>query len=111
MITETRLCRGSLYFVGASALCRAAFPQGVIEQSRDAAGRARRLQDLALWRASTLLPKLADGPFESPTLTIPLAQRLLDVTHHSAGQRREAGRGGDLASGGRVGVRPGLCGR
>ncbi len=68
------------------------FLEGVMEQSRDAAERASRLQDLAQkWRASlargrasALLPKLADSLFASPILTIPQAQRLLDVTYHSA---------------------------
>ena len=68
------------------------FLQGVIEQSQDAAARAKRLQDLqqkwreslAQGRASALLPKLADSLFASPILTIPQAQRLLDVTYHSA---------------------------
>jgi len=68
------------------------FLQGVIEQSQDAAARAKRLQDLqqkwreslAQGRASALLPKLADSLFASPILTIPQAQRQLDVTYHSA---------------------------
>jgi Fic family protein len=68
------------------------FLQGVIEQSRDAAARAKRLQDLQIaWRdaltqgrASALLPKLADSLFASPILTIPRAQRLLEVTYHTA---------------------------
>lgn len=70
----------------------ALLPEGVIEQSQDAAARAKRLQDLqqkwraglAQGRASALLPKLADSLFASPILTIPQAQRLLDVTYHSA---------------------------
>jgi Fic family protein len=68
------------------------FLQGVIEQSRDAAERARRLQDLAQrWRdslaqgrASALPMKLADSLFASPILTIPQAQGVLDVSYNGA---------------------------
>jgi Fic family protein len=68
------------------------FLRGVTEQSRDAIVRARQLQDLEMaWRerlaqarASALLLRLADSLFKSPMLTIPEAQRLLDVTYHSA---------------------------
>ena len=35
-------------------------------------------------RASTLLLRLADSLFTSPILTIPEAQRRLEVTYHSA---------------------------
>jgi len=68
------------------------FLRGVAEQSQDATRRARRLQDLReAWRrkltqtrASALLLRLADGLFASPIITIPEAQRLLDVTYPSA---------------------------
>ena len=53
---------------------------------------AKQLQDLqAAWRerlmqarTSALLVRLADGLFTSPIITIPEAQRLLNVTYHSA---------------------------
>jgi Fic family protein len=68
------------------------FLQGVTEQARDAIARARRLQDLQVtWRerlmqarASALLLRLADYLFDAPVLTIPEAQRLLEVTYRSA---------------------------
>jgi len=68
------------------------FLRGVTEQARDAIARAKRLQGLqATWRerltqarASALLLRLADSLFASPVLTIPEAQRLLDVTYRSA---------------------------
>lgn len=68
------------------------FLRGVAEQARDAARRARRLQDLRLeWqqrlttaRASALLVRLADSLFDLPVLTIPKAQELLQVTYRSA---------------------------
>ena len=68
------------------------FLAGVEEQARDANARAKRLQDLQLeWRrrltqarASALLPRLADALFDSPVITIPQAQRILQVTYHSA---------------------------
>ena len=68
------------------------FVRGVAEQAHDAIIRARQLQDLqAAWRdqlrrarASTLLLRLADSLFESPILTIPDAQRRLEVTYPSA---------------------------
>lgn len=68
------------------------FLRGVTEQSRDALIRAKRLQDLQIeWRdrltqarASALLPRLADSLFESPVLTIPQAEKILDVTYRSA---------------------------
>ncbi len=67
------------------------FLQGVAEQARDAVVRAKRLQDLqASWRerlaqARSALPlRLADSLFDSPVLTIPQAQRLLEVTYPSA---------------------------
>lgn len=68
------------------------FLRGVAEQARDAIKRAKRLQDLqADWRqrltqarASTLLLRLVDNLFDSPLLTIPLAQKMLGVTYHSA---------------------------
>jgi len=68
------------------------FLQGVAEQAQDAIARAKRLQDLQHeWRekltqarASALLLRLADSLFQSPVITIPQAQRLLDVTYRSA---------------------------
>lgn len=68
------------------------FLRGVAEQAQDAIARAKRLQDLqSAWRqrlmqarASALLPRLVDSLFESPLLTIPQAQRILNVTHRSA---------------------------
>jgi Fic family protein len=68
------------------------FLAGIEEQARDANARAKRLQDLQLeWRrrltqarASALLPRLADALFDSPVITIPQAQRILQVTYHSA---------------------------
>jgi Fic family protein len=68
------------------------FLQGVTEQARDAIMRARQLQDLQeKWherlteaRASALLLQLADHLFDTPVITIPEAQRLLDVTYRSA---------------------------
>jgi len=68
------------------------FLRGVAEQARDAIKRAIRLQDLqAEWRqrltqarASTLLLRLVESLFDSPLLTIPQAQKLLEVTYHSA---------------------------
>jgi Fic family protein len=68
------------------------FLEGVAEQSHDAVARARRLQDLrAEWherltqaRASALLLQLVDHLFDSPVITIPEAERLLDVTYRSA---------------------------
>jgi Fic family protein len=68
------------------------FLRGVTEQSRDALIRAQQLQDLQIeWRdrltqarASALLPRLADSLFESPVITIPQAEKILDVTYRSA---------------------------
>ena len=68
------------------------FLRGVAEQTRDAVVRAKRLQDLQLaWRerlaqarASALLLRLADRLFESPIITIPQAQRYLEITYPSA---------------------------
>ncbi|MHB1464547.1 MAG: Fic family protein [Thermoleophilia bacterium] len=68
------------------------FLDGVTTQSKDAIGRAKALNDLqAEWRgrlararASALLPKLADSLFTSPVITVPNAQRVLDVTYRSA---------------------------
>lgn len=66
--------------------------RGVAEQSRDAAERAQRLQDLqAGWRRQLIAQHaparamdLADHLFEMPVLTIPRAQKLLGVTYHAA---------------------------
>lgn len=67
------------------------FLRGVDEQAKDASVRAKRLQDLQLdWRKrlagvrSSLPLRLADILFESPLLTIPQAQRLLDVKYDTA---------------------------
>lgn len=68
------------------------FLHGVSEQARDAARRARRLQDLQReWRqqvtrarSSALLLRLVDSLFEAPVLTIPQAERLLGVAYRSA---------------------------
>ena len=68
------------------------FLRGVAEQSRDTIVRAKRLQDLqAEWRqrlthtrASALPLRLADSLFESPIITIPQAQRVLDVSYPAA---------------------------
>lgn len=68
------------------------FLRGVGEQSRDALQKANRLQDLQIeWRerltqarTSALLPRLADRLFDTPIITIPEAQRILDVTYSSA---------------------------
>ena len=68
------------------------FLSAIGEQSRDATGRAKRLQDLqAEWRervtrarASALQLRLVDSLFESPVLTIPQAQSILNVTYASA---------------------------
>jgi Fic family protein len=68
------------------------FLHGVSEQARDAARRARRLQDLQReWRqqvtrarSSALLLRLVDSLFETPVLTIPQAERLLGVAYRSA---------------------------
>lgn len=68
------------------------FLKGVSEQSRDALQKANRLQDLqAEWRerltrtrASALLLFLADSLFDTPIVTIPIAQKILGVTYSSA---------------------------
>jgi len=68
------------------------FLQGVAEQAQDAITQAQRLQDLQMnWRerltearASALLLQLVDHLFDTPVITIPEAQRLLDVTYRSA---------------------------
>jgi Fic family protein len=68
------------------------FLRGVAEQARDAAERAQKLQDLretwhkrlAKARTSALLLRLVDILFDSPILTIPQAQQLLNVTYSSA---------------------------
>jgi Fic family protein len=73
------------------------FLQGAAEQARDAVARAKRLQDLQQeWRdrltaarASGLTIRLVDSLFETPVLTIPLAQRLLGVTYRPAQQHVE----------------------
>ena len=74
----------------------AAIIQGVAEQARDAIDRAKQLQDtqqtwrrkLTLVRSSSLLLHLADCLFENPVLTIPQAQRLLNVRSYHTAQRR-----------------------
>jgi len=67
------------------------FLQGVAEQAQDAIVRAQQLQDLqTAWHkrladARSALPlRLADALFDSPVLTIPQAQRHLDVTYRTA---------------------------
>lgn len=62
------------------------------EQARDAQARARNLHDLrdrlrhlaSVGRASGSLARLVDALFDVPFLTIPRAQRILDVTHRAA---------------------------
>jgi Fic family protein len=73
------------------------FLQGVTEQSKDAVIRSKKLQDLQIqWRneltqarATALLLRLADSLFESPIITIPQAQEILEVTYRSAQQNVE----------------------
>lgn len=68
------------------------FLDGVRTESRDAAQRARDLQDLrSAWRdrltgarASALTVRLVDALFEQPILTIPRAQAILGVTYPTA---------------------------
>jgi len=68
------------------------FLRGVTDQAQDAIVCAKQLQDLQIaWRerlmqarTSALLVRLADGLFTSPIITIPEAQRLLNVTYPSA---------------------------
>jgi len=68
------------------------FLRGVADQAKDAATRARKLQDLredwhrrlAQARTSALALRLADALFQTPVLTIPQAQRLLGVTYPGA---------------------------
>jgi len=68
------------------------FLRGVAVQARDAAGRAKRLEDLRReWtarlvgtRTSSLLLRLAENLFTRPVISIPEAQRVLGVTYPSA---------------------------
>ncbi len=69
------------------------FLRGVAEQAKDANQRAKRLQDLQLeWRrrfqskprASALLVQLVDELFQTPIVTVPQVQKLLNVTHRTA---------------------------
>jgi Fic family protein len=68
------------------------FLEAVERQAADAAGRARRLQELrddfrarvATTRSSGLLGVLVDSLFETPALTIARAVELLGVTHRAA---------------------------
>ena len=68
------------------------FLGGIAEQAKDATMRAKQLQDLQEeWhkrltqtRTSALALRLADVLFTAPILTIPQAQRLLNVTYLSA---------------------------
>lgn len=68
------------------------FLRGVAEQAEDATVRARKLQDLreewrgrlAQARTSALALRLVDALFTAPIITIPQAQRLLQVAYHSA---------------------------
>jgi Fic family protein len=71
------------------------FLRGVHEQARDAVARAKRLQDLQqAWRqqlqvaprTSVLLLQLVDELFQTPALTVPHVQKLLNVTHRAANQ-------------------------
>lgn len=71
------------------------FLRGVQEQARDAVARAKRLQDLQLeWRqrlqatprTSALLLQLVDELFQTPALTVPQVQKLLNVTYRAANQ-------------------------
>jgi Fic family protein len=71
------------------------FLRGVAEQARDAVSRAKRLQDLqSEWRhrlvqarASGLAFSLVDALFDSPVMTIPQAQRQLDVKQYHSARR------------------------
>ena len=68
------------------------FLRGVTDQAQDGMVRARKLQDLReAWhtrltqaRTSALALRLADALFAAPIITIPQAQRLLEVTYRSA---------------------------
>lgn len=69
------------------------FLDGILTQANDAISRAKQLQDLQFgWRqmiiqqvrASGLTVRLIDSLFESPVLTIPQAQALLDVSYNTA---------------------------
>jgi Fic family protein len=68
------------------------FLRGVTEQALDAIERAKELQDLQIaWRerltqdrASILLLRLADHLFITPVITIPEAQRVLEVSYPTA---------------------------
>lgn len=68
------------------------FLKGVAIQARDAAERAKRLEDLRReWtarlvgtRTTSLLIQLAESLFARPVITIPQAQRTLGVTYRSA---------------------------
>jgi len=68
------------------------FLRGIHEKSNDAVMLLRHLQDLQIqWRNqvsvarhSALLPKLIDNLFQNPVLTIPMAQRTLNVTYRAA---------------------------
>ncbi|HEV8637828.1 MAG TPA: Fic family protein [Chloroflexota bacterium] len=70
------------------------FLRGVEEQARDAVARAKQLQDLerhwrqqvAQARSSGLLLRLVESLFDTPIVTIPRVQRLLDVTYRAAAQ-------------------------
>jgi Fic family protein len=71
------------------------FLRGVAEQARDAVVRAKRLQDLqSEWRhrlvqarTSGLAFSLVDALFDSPVMTIPQAQRQLDVKQYHSARR------------------------
>ena len=66
------------------------FLQGVLAQGRDAIGRAKRMQDLQInWRArlaearaSASVLRLAESLFDSPLLTIPLAQTIMGMSYN-----------------------------
>lgn len=68
------------------------FAQGVVEEARDAVGRAERLNDLrrqyieaiSTARASALLTKLVDHLFSQPAVSIAVVRQWLDVTAATA---------------------------
>jgi Fic family protein len=68
------------------------FLRGVKEQANDTIWRIKRLQDLqTLWRgkldnvrANATTLRLLEWLFAAPVLSIPQAQKLLDVTYHTA---------------------------
>jgi Fic family protein len=71
------------------------FLKGVIAQSQDTIERIKRLQDLQqhwhgilqMSKASGSTLRLADYLFESPMITIPRAQRILEMKSYRGAQR------------------------